>query len=118
MNWVGAYTYELPLVHSDRAEVGFRVVRVDRTSFVMEHQIRDTNDYERIFATGRSVMVWCHYHMGRPTLCQTRYAMPLSKWKSKCFPDWMSDSTFYHSNNFVMIEFYAMLSRLSSHLLN
>ncbi len=59
-------TYELPLVRSDRAEVGVRVVRVGRTSFVMEHQIRDTNDHERIFATGRSVMVWCNYHTGRP----------------------------------------------------
>jgi len=59
-------TYELPLVRSDRAEVGVRVAKVGRTSFIMEHQIRDTSDYERIFATGRSVMVWCNYHTGRP----------------------------------------------------
>ncbi len=59
-------TYELPLVRSDRVEVGVRVVKVGRTSFVMEHQIRDTNDVERIFATGRSAMVWCNYRTGRP----------------------------------------------------
>jgi len=51
-------TYKLLLVRSDRAEVGVRVDHVGRTSFVMEHQIRDTSDHERIFATCRSVMVW------------------------------------------------------------
>ncbi len=51
-------TYKLPLVRSDRAEVGVRVIRVGHTSIIMEHQIRDTSDHERIFATGRSVMVW------------------------------------------------------------
>jgi acyl-CoA thioester hydrolase len=32
----------------------------------MDHQIRDMNEPQRIFATGRSVMVWCNYHTGRP----------------------------------------------------
>jgi acyl-CoA thioester hydrolase len=59
-------TYELPLIRSDHAEVGVRVARVGRTSFIMEHQIRDMNEHERIFATGKSVMVWCNYHTGRP----------------------------------------------------
>ncbi|HEV7236456.1 MAG TPA: thioesterase family protein [Ktedonobacteraceae bacterium] len=59
-------TYVLPLVRSDTVEVGVRVVHVGRTSFVMEHQIRDVNKHERIFATGRSVMVWCDYLTGRP----------------------------------------------------
>jgi acyl-CoA thioester hydrolase len=59
-------TYALPLVRADQAEVGVRVAKVGRTSFVMEHQIRDINEHERIFATGRSVMVWCDYHTGRP----------------------------------------------------
>jgi len=59
-------TYELPLVRSDRAEVGVRVDKVGRTSFVMDHQIRDMHEHERIFATGRSIMVWCNYHTGRP----------------------------------------------------
>nr|BBH95673.1 thioesterase [Thermogemmatispora argillosa] len=59
-------TYELPLIRSDRAEVGVRVSHVGRTSFIMEHQIRDAHKHERIFATGRSVMVWCDYRTGRP----------------------------------------------------
>lgn len=61
-------TYELPLVRSDRVEVGVRVARVGRTSFIMEHQIRDMQGHERIFATGKSVMVWCNYLTGRPFL--------------------------------------------------
>ncbi|HEX4206701.1 MAG TPA: thioesterase family protein [Ktedonobacteraceae bacterium] len=59
-------TYELPLVRADQTEVGIRVVKVGRTSFVMEHQIRDCQDHARVFANGRSVMVWCNYHTGRP----------------------------------------------------
>ena len=59
-------TYMLPLVRSDRVEVGVRVVRVGRTSFIMGHQIRDVNEHERIFATGKSAMVWCNYLNGRP----------------------------------------------------
>lgn len=59
-------TYNLPLVRSDTAEVGVRVAKIGNTSFLMEHCIRDTNDHERIFATGKSVMVWCNYHTGRP----------------------------------------------------
>jgi len=59
-------TYNLPLVRSDLAEVGVCVSKIGRTSFVMEHQIRDRHDHERIFATGRSVLVWCNYHTGRP----------------------------------------------------
>jgi acyl-CoA thioester hydrolase len=43
-----------------------RVIRVGRTSFIMEHLIRDSTDSERVFATGRSVMVWCDYYSGRP----------------------------------------------------
>lgn len=59
-------TYELPLVRSDTVEIGVRVIKVGRTSFVMEHQICDATNHERIFATGRSVMVWCDYRSGRP----------------------------------------------------
>ncbi len=33
-------TYMLPLIRSDRAEVGVEVVRIGRSSFVMEHLIR------------------------------------------------------------------------------
>lgn len=59
-------TYNLPLVRSDLAEVGVRVSKIGRTSIVMEHQIRDRQDHKRIFATGRSTLVWCNYHTGRP----------------------------------------------------
>ena len=59
-------TYKLPLIRSDSAEVGVCVDRIGRTSFIMEHQIRDVQDHERIFATGRSIMVWCNYYTGRP----------------------------------------------------
>ena len=56
----------LPLVRSDTVEVGVLVDHVGRTSFSMKHQIRDTTEHERIFATGKSVLVWCNYLTGRP----------------------------------------------------
>lgn len=59
-------TYNLPMIHSDKAEIGVEVVRVGRSSFTMELQIRDSREHERIFATGRTVIVWCNYHTGRP----------------------------------------------------
>lgn len=58
--------YNLPLIRSDKAEIGVQVTRVGRTSFTMELQIRDAREHERVFATGRTVMVWCNYHTGRP----------------------------------------------------
>jgi acyl-CoA thioester hydrolase len=59
--------YNLPLIRSDKAEIGVRVSRIGRTSFVMELEIRDIRDHTRIFATGKTTMVWCNYHTGRPT---------------------------------------------------
>ena len=59
-------TYMLPVVRSDTVEVGVRVVQVGRTSFTMEHKIRDVNEHERLFATGKSTLVWCNYLTGRP----------------------------------------------------
>ncbi|GER91903.1 hypothetical protein KDW_60650 [Dictyobacter vulcani] len=59
-------TYHIPLVRSDRAEVGVRVTKVGNTSIIMEHEIRDITDHSRIFATGRSILVWCNYRTGRP----------------------------------------------------
>lgn len=59
-------TYNLPIIHSDKAEIGVEVVHVGRSSFRMELQIRDSREHERIFATGRTVIVWCNYHTGRP----------------------------------------------------
>src|SRR5258708_29391571 len=60
-------TYNLPLIHSDTAEIGVQVVHIGRTSFAMEQQIRDVRHQERIFATGTTVMVWCNYRTGKPT---------------------------------------------------
>lgn len=59
-------TYMLPLVRGDSVEVGVRVAKVGRTSFIMEHLIRDSIEHDRMYATGRSVMVWCNYRTGRP----------------------------------------------------
>ncbi|HEY0754403.1 MAG TPA: thioesterase family protein [Ktedonobacteraceae bacterium] len=59
-------TYNLPIIRSDKAEIGVQVVRVGYSSFVMDLQIRDSGEHERVFATGRTVMVWCNYHTGRP----------------------------------------------------
>ena len=59
-------TYQLPLIRSDKAEVGVKVVHVGRTSFIMEQVIRDMREHERVFATGRTALVWCNYHTGRP----------------------------------------------------
>jgi len=79
-------TYELPLIRSDTAEVGMKVVRVGRSSFVMEHQIRDVRDHERIYATGRSVMVWANYYLGRshPIPPSLRYAF--EQMEERTFP--------------------------------
>ena len=58
--------YNLPLIRSDKAEIGVQVTRIGRTSFLMDLQIRDARDHERIFATGKTIMVWCNYRTGRP----------------------------------------------------
>src|SRR5439155_4653114 len=50
-------TYMLPVVRSDTVEVGVRVVQVGRTSFTMEHQIRDVNEHERLLR--RASRPWC-----------------------------------------------------------
>src|SRR5260221_12097514 len=59
-------SFPVALVSSDTVEVGVRVGRVGRTSFLMEHQIRDMNEPERLFANGKSALVWCNYLTGRP----------------------------------------------------
>lgn len=58
--------YNLPLIRSDKAAIGVQVTRIGRTSFVMELEIRDDHDHARVFATGKTVVVWCNYHTGRP----------------------------------------------------
>jgi acyl-CoA thioester hydrolase len=81
-----ACTYELPMIRSDRAEVGVRVVRVGRTSFIMEHEIRDLNEHERIFATGKSVMVWCNYRNGRPHPVPPSLRFAFEQMEGRAFP--------------------------------
>jgi acyl-CoA thioester hydrolase len=81
-------TYELPLIRSDQAEVGVQVSRVGRSSFVMEHLIRDVNDHERVFARGRSVMVWSNYYTGKshPVPPSLRYAFEQMEGQSFPYP--------------------------------
>jgi acyl-CoA thioester hydrolase len=79
-------TYVLPLVRSDSTEVGVRVVKVGRTSFIMEHQIRDINEHERIFANGRSVLVWCNYLNGRPYPVPSSLRYAFEQMEGKVFP--------------------------------
>jgi acyl-CoA thioester hydrolase len=70
-------TYELPLVRSDKTEVGVRVAKIGRSSIHMEHAICDLADRARVFALGRTVMVWSNYYTGRshPVPPSLRYAL-------------------------------------------
>lgn len=79
-------TYELPLIRSDRVEVGVRVARVGRTSFTMEHQIRAINEPERIFAIGKSIMVWCNYLNGRPHPVPSSLRFAFEQMEGRGFP--------------------------------
>jgi len=82
-------TYELPLIRTDLAEVGVRVVRIGRSSYVMEHQIRDISDHERIYATGRSVMVWANYYTGRSHPLPLALRSAFEKMEGRSFSDLM-----------------------------
>lgn len=79
-------TYQIPLVRSDSGEVGTRVVKVGRTSFVLEHQIRDVENHERIFAYGRAVMVWCNYYTGRPYPIPASLRRAFEQMEQRAFP--------------------------------
>lgn len=79
-------TYNLPMIHSDKTEIGVRVTHVGRTSFVMEQQIRDISVHERIFATGRTVMVWCNYHTGRPYPVPPGLRAAFERMEGRAFP--------------------------------
>lgn len=79
-------TYNLPIIRSDKAEVGIQVVRVGHSSFVMEFQIRDSCEHERIFATGRTVMVWCNYHTGRPSPIPPVLRTAFERLEERAFP--------------------------------
>jgi acyl-CoA thioester hydrolase len=70
-------TYELPLVRSDKTEVGVRVMKIGRSSIHMEQAICASADRARVFALGRTVMVWSNYYTGRshPVPPSLRYAL-------------------------------------------
>ena len=70
-------TYELPLVRSDKTEVGVRVSKIGRSSIHMEQVICDIADRARVFALGRTVMVWSNYYTGKshPVPPSLRYAL-------------------------------------------
>lgn len=78
--------YNLPLIRSDKVEIGVRVTRVGRTSFVMEQQVSDCADHERIFAVGKTVMVWCNYHTGRPTPVPPMLRAAFERMEGRSFP--------------------------------
>src|SRR5258708_906947 len=78
--------YNLPLIRSDKAEIGVQVARIGRTSFVMELEIRDARAHERIFATGKTVMVWCNYHTGRPTPVPALLRTAIERLEGRAFP--------------------------------
>jgi acyl-CoA thioester hydrolase len=82
-------TFQLPLIHSDQAEAGTRVVHIGRSSFIMEHQIRDQKEHKRVYATGRSVLVWCNYYTGRshPLPASLRYAIEQMEQRSFVQPE-------------------------------
>lgn len=79
-------TYQLPLIRDDQVEVGVRMAKVGRTSFIMEHCIRDINEHSRIFATGRSVMVWCNYLNGRPHPVPPSLRFAFEQMEGRAFP--------------------------------
>jgi acyl-CoA thioester hydrolase len=78
--------YNLPLIHTDKVEIGVAVTHVGRTSFIMELQIRDMRDHERVFATGKTVMVWCNYHTGRPYPVPLALRAAFEKMEGRAFP--------------------------------
>lgn len=78
--------YNLPLIRSDKAEIGVSVVKIGRTSFVMELHIRDARDHERLFATGKTVMVWCNYRTGRPTPVPSVLRTAIEQLENRSFP--------------------------------
>jgi len=78
--------YNLPLIRSDRVEIGVRVTRVGRSSFVMEQQVSDNHDHERIFAVGKTVMVRCNYHTSRPVPVPPLLRAAIERMEGRSFP--------------------------------
>jgi acyl-CoA thioester hydrolase len=79
-------TYNLPLIVTDKAEIGVEVTNIGRTSFQMELQVRDSLEHARIFATGRTIMVWCNYKTGRPTPVPPLLRNALEQMEGHAFP--------------------------------
>lgn len=79
-------TYELPLIRSDQVEVGVGVVKVGRSSFMMEHRICDVGDREIVYATGRSVMVWSNYYTGKSHPIPPSLRFAFEQMEGKVFP--------------------------------
>jgi acyl-CoA thioester hydrolase len=79
-------TYNLPIIHEDKAEIGVQVVRIGYSSFMMELHIRDADNPERLFATGKTVMVWCNYHTGRPTPVPPLLRSAIEHLEGRAFP--------------------------------
>jgi acyl-CoA thioester hydrolase len=79
-------TYQLPIIRSDKVEIGVQVTHVGRSSFIMEQQIRDAREHERIFATGRSVLVWANYHTGRPHPVPPALRAAFERMEGRAFP--------------------------------
>jgi acyl-CoA thioester hydrolase len=52
----------------------------------MEHQIRDMNEHERLFATGKSALVWCNYLTGRPHPVPPSLRFAFEQMEGKGFP--------------------------------
>lgn len=78
--------YHLPLIRSDKAEIGVQVAHIGRSSILVEMQICDTQDHARIFATGKTVMVWCNYHTGRPVPVPPMLRTAIERIENKSFP--------------------------------
>ncbi len=52
----------------------------------MEHQIRDIQNHERIFSTGRAVAVWCNYCTGRPVPAPSALRAAFEEIEGHVFP--------------------------------
>lgn len=79
-------TYNLPLICTDKVEIGVEVTHAGRTSFSMALQVSDSLDRQRIFATGRTVMVWCNYHTGRPSPIPPSLRAAFEQMEKRTFP--------------------------------
>lgn len=78
-------TYYLPMIHTDKAEIDAKVTHIGRTSIALEFQAREIADPTRIYATARTVLVWCNYHTGRPSLVPPRLRSAIERAEGRSF---------------------------------